>query len=53
MVLISSKALLVPFCVHFKMLVVHRDASQMRDYVSLLQMQLGHTLFKEDSRQDS
>lgn len=53
MVLISRKALVVPFCVHFRMFVVHGDASQMRHYMSLLETQLGHRPFKEDSRQDS
>lgn len=51
MVLINSKAPLVPFCVHFKMLVVHWDGSQMRHYLSVVEMQLWHMLFKEDRRE--
>lgn len=52
MVLINSKALLVPFCVHFEMLVVYWDGSQMRPYWSLVVMQLWHTVFKEDRREE-
>lgn len=51
MVLINSKTLLVPFCVHFKMLVVHWDGSQMRHYLSVAEMQLWHMLFKEARRE--
>lgn len=36
MVLISSEALVVAFCVHFKMLVVRRDGSQMRHDLCLV-----------------
>lgn len=52
MVLINSKALVVPLCVHFKMLVVHWDGSQMRHYLSLAEGQLWHMLFKEDKREE-
>lgn len=51
MVLINSKALRVPLCVHFKMLVVHWDGLQMKHYLSLVEMQLWHMLFKEDRRE--
>lgn len=51
MVLINRKALWVPRCVHFKMLVVHWDGSQMRHYLSQAEMQLWHMLFKEDRRE--
>lgn len=47
MVLINRKALLVPFCVHFKMLVVHWDGSQMRHDWSLVEMQLWHAFLKK------
>lgn len=47
MVLINRKALLVPFCVHFKMLLVHWDGSQMRHYSSLVEMQLWHAFIKK------
>lgn len=40
MVLISGEAPVVPFCVHFEMLVVRRDGSQMRHNRSLVEMQL-------------
>lgn len=51
MVLINSKALLVPLCVHFRMLVARWDGSQMRHSLSLVEMQLWHMLFKEDRRE--
>lgn len=50
--LINRKALLVPFCVHFKMLVVHWDGSQMRHYLRLVEMQLWHAFLRKTGERE-